>query len=65
LCAAFYSLRAGEEYRHAILRALGISRREEAEKFLRQIVEDGRERDRPEARAALELMGRNSTATDG
>jgi HEAT repeat protein len=54
-----------EEYRHAILRALGISRRENAEVFLRRIAAEGRERDRPEARAALELLGRNSTATDG
>jgi HEAT repeat protein len=54
-----------EEYRHSILRALGISRRENAEEFLRRIAGEGRERDRPEARAALELLGRNSTATDG
>jgi HEAT repeat protein len=62
---AAWDLARIEEYRNAILRALGISRREEAEEFLRKIATEGRERDRPEARAALELLGRNSTATDG
>jgi hypothetical protein len=47
----------GEEYRSAILRGLGISRRERAAEFLRMVAEEGRERDRPEARRALELLG--------
>jgi len=44
-----------EDYRAAILRALGIARRESAIEFLRRIAETGREQDRKEAKAALEL----------
>jgi HEAT repeat protein len=54
----------GEEYRESILRALGISRQDRASEFLRQLAEEGRERDKAAARAALELMG-NSGATRG
>jgi HEAT repeat protein len=56
LIAAWEEAR-GEDYRHTILRALGISRREGAEEFLRRIAGEGRERDRAEARAALDLLG--------
>jgi HEAT repeat protein len=62
LTAAWEEAR-GEEYRGTLLRALGISRRDEAAAFLRDLVENGRDRDKAQARAALELL--NSTATCG
>ena len=54
LIEAFEQART-ETYRAAILRALGIARRESAMAFLKRIAEAGRERDRAEAKAALEL----------
>jgi hypothetical protein len=54
-----------EEYRGAILRAVGISRQEGAAAFLRKIAAEGRVRERSEAREALKLLAPNSTATDG
>jgi HEAT repeat protein len=63
LIEAWENARA-EDYRAALLRSLGISRREPAVELLRRIAETGRTRDRTEAKAALELAG-NSSARSG
>jgi HEAT repeat protein len=47
----------GEEYRTAILRALGISRQQAAIGFLKRVEAEGRSRDQEGARAALQLAG--------
>ena len=46
----------GLEYRQALLRALSISRHENAIEFLKRLVADGRPQDAADARAALELF---------
>jgi HEAT repeat protein len=46
----------GEEYREALLRALSLSRDDQAVEFLRKLVAEGRDRDAKAARAALELF---------
>ena len=51
-----YEHARAEDYRAAILRALGIARRESAIEFLRRIAETGRDRDRVEAKATLKLL---------
>ncbi len=46
----------GQEYRQALLRALSISRQDDALAFLRQLVSEGRPQDAADARAALALF---------
>ena len=63
LLAAF-EVAVGEPYRHAILRALSISRQDRAIAFLRDVASGGRASDREGAQSALALFP-NSTATLG
>ena len=50
-----YETAVVEDYRAALLRALGIARREPAVDFLKRIAETGRQRDKAQAKAALDL----------